>query len=79
MVDSSGANYAGVRITFGLEYMIDKLISCQWHFMHNMEILAQSITEEEDKDDFLELCPETSFVYNNFRVSTGSWESRTTC
>ena len=56
MVDSSGANYAGVRITFGLEYMIDKLISCQWHFMHNMEILAQSITEEEDKDDFLELC-----------------------
>ena len=56
MVDNSGANYAGVRIVFGLEYMIDKMLSCQWHFMHNMEILAQSITDEKECDDFLELC-----------------------
>ena len=57
MVDSSGANYCAVKLIFGLEYMTEKLISCQWHFMHNMEQLALKL-DENIRDEFLQLCKE---------------------
>ena len=55
MVDSSGANYAGIRTVFGIEFMTQKVISCQWHFMHIMEQLVHKIPEE-DQEEFLQLC-----------------------
>ena len=57
MVDSSGANYCAVKLVFGIEYMSQKLISCQWHFMHNMELLSASF-DEDIKEEFLQLCQE---------------------
>ena len=55
MVDSAGANYAGIRSVFGIEFMTQKVISCQWHFMHIMEQLVHKVAEE-DQQEFLELC-----------------------
>ena len=57
MVDSSGANYCAVKLVFGIEYMSQKLISCQWHFMHNMEQLSSEF-DEDIKEEFLQLCQE---------------------
>ena len=55
MVDNAGANYCGVRLIFGIEYMAEKVIACQWHFLHNMEILALTL-DEDDRNDFLTNC-----------------------
>ena len=55
MVDSAGSNYGGIRAIFGLEYMTNKVISCQWHFMHIMEQLAHKIADE-NQEEFLQLC-----------------------
>ena len=57
IVDSSGANYCAVKLVFGIEYMSQKLISCQWHFMHNMEQLSSEF-DEDIKEEFLQLCQE---------------------
>ena len=37
MVDNAGANYCGMRLVFGIDYMAKKIITCQWYFLHNME------------------------------------------
>ena len=55
MVDSAGANYGGVKVVFGLDYMTQKLISCQWHFMHVMEQFVVKL-QESIQEEFLELC-----------------------
>ena len=52
MVDGAGADYCSVRLVFGIEYMAKKIIACQWHFLQNMENLA-NIMDEEDRNMFL--------------------------
>ena len=55
MVDNAGANYCSVQLVFGFEFMVTKVVACQWHFLHNMELLAHAMTDK-DHDEFLELC-----------------------
>ena len=55
MVDSAGSNYGGIRSVFGIDYMTQKVISCQWHFMNVMEQFVYKIPEE-DQEEFLQLC-----------------------
>ena len=55
MVDSAGYNYGGIRSVFGIDYMTQKVISCQWHFMNVMEQFEHKIPEE-DQEEFLQLC-----------------------
>ena len=55
MVDSGGANYCGVREVFGLEFCNLKLISCQWHFLHQIESSVTRLPPEL-RDDFVQQC-----------------------
>ena len=55
MVDSAGSNYGGIKSVFGIDYMTQKVISCQWHFMNVMEQFVHKIPEE-DQEEFLQLC-----------------------
>ena len=55
MVDSAGSNYGGIRSVFGIDYMTQKVISCQWHFMNVMEQFLHKIPKE-DQEEFLQLC-----------------------
>ena len=55
MVDSAGANYGGIREVFGLQYMTNKVLSCQWHFLHVMEQSISSLAEA-DQEEFMRMC-----------------------
>ena len=70
MVDSSGANYCAVKLVFGIEYMSQKLISCQWHFVHNMEQLSSEF-DEDIKRRISPTVSRTPQNNNNSGVSTG--------
>ena len=71
MMDEAGANLAGVKNVLGQKFVDDKCITCQWHFMRNMNERKFEI-EEKYRDDFLrcaqELCvvktiPEFDLLY----------------
>ena len=72
MMDEAGANFAGVKNVLGQKFVDDKCITCQWHFMRNMNEHKFEI-EENYRDDFLryaqELCvvntiPEFDLLYS---------------
>ena len=55
MVDNAGTNYCGVWLVFRIEYMTNKVIACQWHFLHNMDLLAHTM-DEKDRNMFIQYC-----------------------
>ena len=72
MMDEAGANFAGVKNVLGQKFVDDKCITCQWHFMRNMNEHKFEIAEEW-REEFLnyakELCivktiPEFDLLYS---------------
>ena len=72
MMDEAGANFAGVKNVLGQKFVDDKCITCQWHFMRNMQEHKFEI-DEKFREDFLryakELCrvktiPEFDLLYS---------------
>ena len=56
MVDSAGSNYRGIKEVYGLSYMSNKIISCQWHFLNIMEQIVVHLEVEKDREEFMNLC-----------------------
>ncbi|MCG8623205.1 MAG: hypothetical protein MJE68_14565, partial [Proteobacteria bacterium] len=54
MMDEAGANFAGMEKVFGQKFVDEKCITCQWHFLTNMQEHKHEIAEEF-RDDFLKL------------------------
>ena len=46
MMDEAGANFAGVRNVFGQQFVDEKCITCQWHFLTNMHEHKNEIEEK---------------------------------
>ena len=72
MMDEAGPNFVGMKNVLGQKFVDDKCITCQWHFMRNMNEHKFEI-EEKYRDDFLryaqELCvvktiPEFDLLYS---------------
>ena len=56
MVDSAGSNYRGIKEVYGLSYMSNKIISCQWHFLNIIEQIVVHLEVEKDREEFMNLC-----------------------
>ena len=56
MVGSAGNNYRGIKEVYGLSYMSNKIISCQWHFLNIMEQIVVHLEVEKDREEFMNLC-----------------------
>ena len=71
MMDEAGANFNGVKNVLGQKFVDDKCITCQWHFMRNMNEHKFEI-DERFRQDFMkyaeDLCtvktiPEFDLLY----------------
>ena len=60
-MDEAGANFAGVKNVLGQKFVDDKCITCQWHFMRNMNECKFEIAEQFRKD-FLQYAKELCIV-----------------
>ena len=58
MMYEVGANFAGVKNVLGQKFVDDKCITCQWHFMQNMNEHKFEIAEDL-REDFLKNSPVT--------------------
>ena len=61
MMDEAGANFAGVKNVLGQKFVDDKCITCQWHFMRNMNEHKFEIAEDL-REDFLKNAQELCIV-----------------
>ena len=52
MMDEAGANFNGVKNVLGQKFVDDKCITCQWHFMRNMNKHKFEI-DEKFRQDFM--------------------------
>jgi hypothetical protein len=55
LCDAHGANYIGAFEVFGAKFL-DKVKSCQWHYLHNMYEYATKIPDKRVRQVFKETC-----------------------
>ena len=53
MMDEAGANFSALKNVFGQEFVDKKCITCQWHFLSNMQEHKHEILENL-RDEFLD-------------------------
>ena len=55
MVDENGANYCAIKQMFGLNFVTSKMVSCQMHYRHDVNMAAFRI-RASFSDEFQSIC-----------------------
>ena len=61
MTDEAGAHFAACRIVFGEQWVRQKCITCQWHFLNNINEKIHLIVEQH-QEEFLEKAKELTIA-----------------
>ena len=52
LFDEAGANFTSVKGVFGDDFVKERVVTCQWHFMNKVMERVQKIPNEKDAEEF---------------------------